>query len=91
MVRRHLARAGAARLPAGGAVGSESIVSGALGKNWVDAPGFPAPPAATDVGGERSRPGKPQGDVWIYSVEDIPPLLPRPPGPYRTVSDTFSY
>ena len=60
-------------------------------KSWVDAPGFPPPPAATDVGGEWPRPTSPQSEVWIYSGEDIPPLLPRPPVPYRTFSETFSY
>jgi hypothetical protein len=30
-------------------------------------------------------------DVWIYTGKDIPPLLPRPPEPYRTFSETFSY
>jgi hypothetical protein len=30
-------------------------------------------------------------DVWIYSGKGTPPLLPRPPEPYRTFSETFSY
>jgi hypothetical protein len=37
------------------------------------------------------RPIRPQSDVWIYSGRGTPPLLPRPPEPYRTVSETFSY
>jgi hypothetical protein len=60
-------------------------------KSWVDAPGFPSKPASTDVGGEWPPPTRAQSDVWIYSGEDIPPLLPRPPVSYRTFSETFSY
>jgi hypothetical protein len=60
-------------------------------KSWVDAPRFPSAPAATDVGSEWPAPTKAQSDNWIYSGNDIPPLLPRPPVPYRTRSETFSY
>ncbi|HEY4973040.1 MAG TPA: nuclear transport factor 2 family protein [Steroidobacteraceae bacterium] len=60
-------------------------------KSWVEAPGFPSVPSATDVGGEWPAPTRPQSDNWIYSGNDIPPLLPRPPVPYRTFSETFSY
>jgi hypothetical protein len=60
-------------------------------KTWVSDPGFPAPPTATDVGGEWTSPTRPQSDNWIYSGQGIPPLLPRPPVPYRTFSETFSY
>jgi hypothetical protein len=55
-----------------------------------DAPGFPPPPKATDVGGEWPKPTRPQSDVWIYTGQGTPPLLPRPPVPYRTFSETFS-
>lgn len=60
-------------------------------KSWVDAPGFPPKPKPTDVGGEWPPFSRPQSDVWIYTGKDIPPLLPRPPEPYRTFSETFSY
>jgi RNA polymerase sigma factor (sigma-70 family) len=60
-------------------------------KSWVDAPGFPSQPSATDVGGEWPKPTRAQSGVWIYTGEDIPPLLPRPPLPYRTFGETFSY
>ncbi len=60
-------------------------------KSWVDAPGFPPKPKSTDVGGEWPPFSRSQSDVWIYTGKDIPPLLPRPPVPYRTFSETFSY
>ncbi|HEX7759383.1 MAG TPA: nuclear transport factor 2 family protein [Caulobacteraceae bacterium] len=60
-------------------------------KTWVDAPGFPSKPTASDVGGEWPAPTRPQSDSWIYSGQGTPPLLPRPPVPYRTFSETFSY
>jgi hypothetical protein len=60
-------------------------------QSWVDAPGFPSPPSASDVGGERLAATGAQSDNWIYSGNDIPPLPPRPPLPYRAFSETFSY
>jgi SnoaL-like domain len=67
------------------------VIFSPANKSWVDAPGFPPPPKATDVGGEWPKPTRPQSDVWIYSGHGTPPLLPRPPEPYRTFSETFSY
>jgi hypothetical protein len=67
------------------------IIFSSADRTWVDSPGFPPPPKATDVGGEWPPPTRPQSDVWIYSGEGVPPLLPRPPVPYRTFSETFSY
>jgi hypothetical protein len=67
------------------------IIFSPANKTWVSDPGFPSPPTATDVGGEWPAPSRPQSDNWIYSGEGIPPLLPRPPVPYRTFSETFSY
>lgn len=60
-------------------------------KSWVDAPGFPPIPTATDVGGEWPKPTEPQTVNWLYSGKGVPPLLPRPPIAYRTFSETFSY
>jgi hypothetical protein len=67
------------------------VIFSPANKSWVDAPGFPPQPKATDVGGEWPKPTRPQSDVWIYSGRGTPPLLPRPPEPYRTFSETFSY
>ncbi len=67
------------------------VIFSAADKSWVDSPGFPGKPSATDVGGEWPAPTRPQSDVWIYTGKGIPPLLPRPPVPYRTFSETFSY
>jgi len=67
------------------------LIFSPFAKSWVDAPGFPPPPKATDVGGEWPKPTRPQSDVWIYTGQGTPPLLPRPPVPYRTFSETFSY
>ena len=67
------------------------IIFSPFTRSWVDAPGFPAKPKSTDVGGEWPPFTRPQSDVWIYTGKDIPPLLPRPPEPYRTFSETFSY
>lgn len=60
-------------------------------KSWVDSPGFPAKPGPTDVGGEWPEPTSPQSANWIYTGEGIQPLLPPPPLPYRTFSETFRY
>jgi len=67
------------------------IIFSPFTRSWVDAPGFPPKPKSTDVGGEWPAFTRPQSDVWIYTGKDIPPLLPRPPEPYRTFSETFSY
>jgi hypothetical protein len=67
------------------------IIFSPFDKSWVDAPGFPPPPKSTDVGGEWPKPTRPQSDVWIYTGQGTPPLWPRPPEPYRSFSDTFSY
>jgi hypothetical protein len=67
------------------------IIFSPADRSWVDAPGFPPKPSKTDVGGEWPPFTRPQSDVWIYTGKDIPPLLPRPPEPYRTFSETFSY
>lgn len=67
------------------------ILFSPFAKSWVDAPGWPPKPTATDVGGEWPKPTRAQSDSWQYNGTDIPPLLPRPPVPYRTFSETFSY